>query len=267
MHFDIESFRVQRGSRVRLAKLPTDDTGPFRDKEKAAELTAENQRDIAKLQQRLYAEGKRALLIVLQGMDASGKDGTVRSVFTGINPQGCSVVSFKAPSSNELAHDYLWRVHSVVPARGMIAIFNRSHYESVLVERVRGLVPPAVWKRRYRHINEFERLLADEGTTIVKFFLHISREEQGRRLKARLEDPERRWKYDPRDLRDRRYWNEYQAAYEDALARCSTDYAPWYIVPADHKWFRNWVVSEVIARTLRRMDPRIPDSPRTDSQG
>lgn len=262
MRFDVDSFRIAAGSSVRLSDLPTDDTGPFRDKNEAADRTAANQRELSKLQQRLYAEGARSLLIVLQGMDASGKDGTVRHVFTGVNPQGCSVVSFKAPSPVELAHDYLWRIHAAAPARGMITIFNRSHYESVLVERVRGLAPPDAWKRRYRHINDFERLLSDEGTTIVKFFLHISRDEQGRRLKARLEDPERRWKYDPRDMRERRHWKEYQAAYDEALSRCSTDYAPWYVVPADHKWFRNWLVSEVIVRTLRRMDPRVPTSPR-----
>ena len=211
------------------------------------------------LHNRLYAEATRAMLLVLQGMDASGKDGTIRRVFTGVNPQGCRVVSFREPTATELAHDFLWRVHAACPARGEIAIFNRSHYEDVVAVRVRGLAPVHVWKRRYEHIRDFERLLADEGTAVVKVFLHISREEQRRRLLERLEDPEKRWKFQPGDLDDRRRWDDFSSAYEDAIRETSTEWAPWYVVPADHNWVRNLAVAELLVDTLERLDPKLPD--------
>jgi PPK2 family polyphosphate:nucleotide phosphotransferase len=191
-------------------------------------------------------------------MDAGGKDGAVDHVFSGVNPQGCNVTSFKAPSSNELAHDYLWRIHAATPRRGMIGIFNRSHYESVLVERVQELVPREVWSRRYDHINHFEKLLSDEGVTILKFFLHISKEEQRKRMQARLADPTKNWKFDPNDLVVRKQWDAYMQAYQDAIEQCSTKRAPWYIIPSDHKWFRNWVISDTIVRTMEKLDLNYP---------
>src|SRR6476659_10416888 len=187
-------------------------------------------------------------------MDCGGKDGSIEHVFSSVNPQGCQVTSFKVPTPLELAHDYLWRIHQAVPPKGMIGIFNRSHYESVLVERVKNLVPKDVWSRRYRHINEFERLLADEGTTIIKFFLHISKDEQKRRMQARLDDKQKNWKFNVGDLKERALWDDYQEAYQDALRECSTDYAPWYVVPADKKWYRNWVISDTIVRTVQSLD-------------
>jgi PPK2 family polyphosphate:nucleotide phosphotransferase len=212
------------------------------------------------LHNRLFAEGSRAVLLVLQGMDASGKDGTIRHVLTGLNPQGCRVVSFREPTANELAHDYLWRVHAACPARGELAIFNRSHYEDVVAARVRGLVDAKTWKRRYGHIRAFERLLVDEGTEVVKVFLHVSRDEQRARLQERLEDPEKRWKFQLGDLDDRRRWDEYAAAYEEAIRKTSTRWAPWYVVPADHNWARNLAVAQILARTLERLDPQLPAS-------
>lgn len=218
------------------------------------------------LQERLWAEARRSLLVVLQGLDTSGKDGTIRHVFQGVNPQGCRVASFKVPTATELAHDYLWRVHAVCPARGEIGIFNRSHYEDVLVVRVKELVPKAVWRRRYRHVRELERILAEEGTTIVKVFLHISSDEQRQRLQARIDDPEKRWKFRAADLEDRALWDAYTDAYEDALTKTSTDWAPWYVVPADRKWVRNAAVASILVATLRELDPRLPE-PAEDLSG
>jgi PPK2 family polyphosphate:nucleotide phosphotransferase len=251
-------YLVEPGTKFRIDRIKADDTGSFRGKPQAQKAMAGNTEKMAELQQRLYAEAKHALLVVLQGMDTSGKDGTIKHVFREINPQGCSVVSFKVPSQEELAHDYLWRIHVHTPARGMIAIFNRSHYESVLVERVHEIAPEKIWRHRYDQINAFERLLAEEGTTILKFFLHISKNEQKKRLEARLRDPQRNWKFDPNDLKERSRWDEYQAAYEDALRKCSTEYAPWYVIPADRKWFRNWLVSDLITRTLESMGLKYP---------
>jgi PPK2 family polyphosphate:nucleotide phosphotransferase len=211
------------------------------------------------LQEALYAEGKRGLLIVLQGRDASGKDGTIEHVFAGVNPQGCSVTSFKRPTDIELAHDYLWRIHAAVPRRGMIGIFNRSHYEDVLAVRVHELVPRAVWSRRFEQINAFERLLSDEGTTILKFFLHVSRKEQAKRLKDRLDDPKKNWKYEAGDVGERKLWDDYTTAYRDVLRRCNTRWAPWSLVPADDKPLRNYLVCRTIVETLERMDPRYPE--------
>ncbi|WP_457630342.1 polyphosphate kinase 2 family protein [Oceanithermus sp.] len=256
---DFSRYRVEPGSSFDPAAWPTREGDSLGGGKKAArkELAAIG-KQLSELQARLYAEGRQALLIVLQGMDTAGKDGTIRHVFRMVNPQGVRVASFKKPSARELAHDYLWRVHSRTPARGEIGIFNRSHYEDVLVVRVHELVPPEVWRRRYDHINAFEKLLADEGTRIVKFFLHISKEEQKERLQARLDDPEKHWKFNPADLAERQRWDEYMAAYRDALERTSTEYAPWYAVPSDRKWQRNLIVARVLLETLREMDPRFP---------
>ncbi len=219
------------------------------------ELVAE----LAVLHNRLYAEATRSLILVLQGMDASGKDGTIRTVMTGVNPQGCRVVSFKAPAGSELLHDYLWRVHAVCPARGELGIFNRSHYEDIVAVRVRKLAPEHVWKRRYRHVREFERALSDEGTTVVKVFLHLSPDEQRVRLQERIDNPEKRWKFRAGDLDDRKLWDDFAVAYEDALHETSTDWAPWYVVPADHNWSRNLAVAEVLVDALERLDPKLPE--------
>jgi PPK2 family polyphosphate:nucleotide phosphotransferase len=214
--------------------------------------------ELAALQDRLYAESSQALLVVLQAMDAGGKDGTIKHVFRGVNPQGVTVTSFKVPTPEELAHDFLWRVHAKAPRHGYIGIFNRSHYEDVLVARVHELVPEKVWRRRYAHINHFEELLHDAGVRIVKLCLHISREEQAERLQARLEDPTKRWKFNPGDLAERERWDDYAVAYEEAIRRTSTPHAPWYVVPADRKWLRNWAVSRIVIETLADMDPQYP---------
>lgn len=224
----------------------------------AEALHAENITALRDLQYRLWAEGERSLLVVLQGMDTAGKDGTIRHVFGPLNPQGVRVEGFKQPTPEELAHDYLWRVHRRTPGRGRVVIFNRSHYEDVLVVRVHGLVPEDVWRRRYDEINAFERLLAGSGTTILKIFLHISKDEQKERLQARLDEPTKRWKFSAGDLAERKRWGEYQAAYTEAIARCSTAEAPWFVVPADRKWYRNWAVSSIVRRALEGLDPQPP---------
>jgi len=212
------------------------------------------------LQTRLWAESSQRLLVVLQAMDTGGKDGTIRSVFKGVNPQGVRVWGFGVPTPDELAHDYLWRVHKLTPENGAITIFNRSHYEDVLVVRVKGLVPEERWRKRYDHIARFEELLDDEGTTIVKLFLHISRDEQRERLQARLDEPDKRWKFSMGDLETRAEWDGYMAAYEEAISRTTTEHAPWYVVPADRKWYRNLVVSSILVETLQRMNPQYPDA-------
>jgi PPK2 family polyphosphate:nucleotide phosphotransferase len=216
---------------------------------------------MAELQEMMYAEGKHALLIVLQAMDAGGKDGTIRHVMGGFNPQGCHVTSFKVPTALELSHDFLWRIHPHAPQRGYVSIFNRSHYEDVLVVRVKELVPEPVWQPRYDHIVHLERLLADSGVTILKFFLHISKDEQKRRFEQRLQRPDKRWKFNPDDLKTRSRWDEYMRAYADAIARCTRPWAPWYIIPADHKWYRNLAVSTVIVDTMERMGMSYPPAP------
>jgi PPK2 family polyphosphate:nucleotide phosphotransferase len=218
-------------------------------------------RRMEELQDALYAERTRALLVVLQGRDTSGKDGAIRKVFGRINPQGLELASFKAPTATELAHDFLWRVHKVVPARGAVGVFNRSHYEDVLAVRVHRLVPEAVWRPRYELINQFEHLLTQTGTTVLKFFLHISRAEQRERLLARLEEPEKVWKFSAGDLGERKLWDAYTEAYEEVLARTSTREAPWYVVPADKKYLRDLLIAEVVTQTLERMDPRYPAAP------
>ncbi|ADR37448.1 Polyphosphate:AMP phosphotransferase [Oceanithermus profundus DSM 14977] len=256
---DVSRYRVPPGSGFDPEAWPTREDDDFAGgKKEAKKELARLAVRLGELQARLYAEGRQALLIVLQGMDTAGKDGTIRHVFRAVNPQGVRVTSFKKPTALELAHDYLWRVHRHAPARGEIGIFNRSHYEDVLVVRVHELVPPEVWGRRYDHINAFERLLADEGTRIVKFFLHISKDEQKRRLEARLENPRKHWKFNPADLSERARWGDYAAAYAEALSRTSSDRAPWYAVPADRKWQRNRIVAQVLVDALEAMDPRFP---------
>jgi PPK2 family polyphosphate:nucleotide phosphotransferase len=219
---------------------------------------ADNVAALDDLGYRLYAEGRRSLLIILQGMDSAGKDGTIRHVMEGFNPQSCQVTSFKQPSLDELAHDFLWRIHRAVPRKGNVGIFNRSQYEDVLVVRVHEIVPKEEWQTRYERINRFEKMLSESGTTIVKIFLHISKDEQRKRLQARLDDAKKRWKFSRADIAERQYWGDYQRAYEAAMTRCNTDFAPWYIVPANHKWYRNLVISRILRKTLERMNPRFP---------
>ena len=249
---------VKPGQRVNLSKHDPDFTAALSKRKDAEKQLKANIKRLAELQYLLFAEGARALLIVLQAMDAGGKDGTIRHVMSGVNPQGCKVTSFKVPTAEEAAHDFLWRIHKAVPGKGEIGIFNRSHYEGVLVVRVHGLVPKAVWSRCYGQINAFEKLLADSGVAILKFFLHISKDEQKQRLEARIRDPRKHWKVNPNDIEERRYWGDYMAAFEDALRRCSTAHAPWFIIPANRKWFRDLAVSEIIVETLEAMDMRFP---------
>ena len=255
-----DRWRAEPGRRLDLATLDPGSTegapGGHADTEAALPALHE---ELADLQDRLWAEAKRSLLVVLQAMDAGGKDGTVSHVFRGVNPQGTRVAAFKQPTNIELEHDFLWRVHQVTPRAGEIAVFNRSHYEDVLVPRVHKLITKARWKARYGHIKSFESLLVDGGTTIVKLFLHISKEEQHKRFDARLGDPTKRWKFQSADLVEREHWDEYQVAYDDAISKTTTDRAPWYVIPANHKWYRNWAVSCILIDTLRGMDPQYPE--------
>jgi PPK2 family polyphosphate:nucleotide phosphotransferase len=255
----LESLRVAPSSRVRLSDFDPDDKSIAPgDKEQVAETSVELQKRIGELQELLYAEHKHKILVILQGMDTSGKDGVVRHVMAEASPQGLRVASFKKPTETELEHDYLWRIHAQVPAAGELVVFNRSHYEDVLVVRVHSLVPEAVWKKRYAQINEFERMLTESGTTILKFFLHISPEEQKERLQARLDDPTKRWKFQHGDLAERKKWKDYMKAYEEALSRTSTENAPWYIVPANRKWVRNYVVASVLVKTMEKLKMKFP---------
>ena len=251
------ALRVKPGSRVRLTKLDPGATYGWT-KETAAPALDRQLERLADLQDRFWAESKRSVLIVLQGIDAAGKDGTINKVMEAFNPQGCPVTSFKVPSAEELAHDFLWRIHKAAPRRGEIGIFNRSHYEDVLVVRVHELVPKAVWSKRYDEINAFERHLVANGTTIVKFFLSIDREEQRERFQARYDDPTKRWKFSMGDLQERARWDDYQAAFDEALSRCSTDVAPWYVIPANRKWFRNLAVARILADTIADLRPAYP---------
>ena len=249
---------VKPGQPVALAKFDPGNTFGWEKSDAVAKRLEQNTARLAELQLRLFAASRHAVLIILQGLDASGKDGTVRHVMTGLNPASCRVHSFKVPTAEEARHDYLWRIHQVVPARGEICVFNRSHYEDVLVVRVRQLVPKDVWKRRYDQINDFEQMLTENGVTILKFFLHIDKAEQRDRLRARLADPTKNWKFERSDLDVRRQWGLYQRAYEDALSRCSTKCAPWFVVPANKKWFRNLAVSEIVRATLEDLHPQFP---------
>lgn len=252
-------WRVDGSSTVRLADIDTRSSdGAPGDKDETRAATEPLVERLAEMQNRLWAEQQRSLLLVLQAMDAGGKDGTIRKVFTGVNPQGVRVASFKAPTAHELSHDFLWRIHREVPGKGEIGVFNRSHYEDVLIVRVEELVPEPVWRDRYAHIRHFEDVLADAGTTVVKVFLHISKDEQAERFQARLDTPEKRWKFSAADLTVRAKWDQYQAAYEDALNETATERNPWYVVPADRKWYRDWAVLQILLGALEDMDPQYP---------
>jgi PPK2 family polyphosphate:nucleotide phosphotransferase len=255
----IKKFIVKPGSRVRLSHLDPGFTDPKVTKKRGLAETQKHRERMDSLQQQLYAEQKRSLLICLQGPDAAGKDGVIRHVISGLNPQGCRVVSFKEPTHVELEHDFLWRIESQVPKHGEIVVFNRSHYEDVLIVRVHDLVPKSVWSKRYHQINEFEQRLADEGTHILKFFLHISKEEQLRRFRKRLDDPNRQWKISEADYTERKYWKSYVGAFEEAFDRCSVAGSPWYVIPSDSKWFRDLAVSSIIADTLEGLRIRRPE--------
>lgn len=250
--------RLRVGERLSLGRYDPGETFGW-DKDEAKEALADELEQLAELQTRLFAEGKRSLLVVLQALDAGGKDGTLRKVFTGLNPAGMRVASFSVPCEEELAHDYLWRIHRRLPRRGQIGVFNRSHYEDVLVVRVRSLAPKSVWSRRYDHIRHFEQMLVDEGTSVVKLFLNISKDEQRERLQERVDRPEKHWKFRMGDLEDRALWDDYQQAYRDAMGRTSTPDAPWYVVPADRKWVRNLVIARILRHHLEELDPQYPE--------
>jgi PPK2 family polyphosphate:nucleotide phosphotransferase len=252
---------VTPGTKVDLADFDPNYCGQYQSKRDAAEELDKHLQRLADLQELLYGESKHALLVVLQGMDAAGKDGTVRHVMNAFNPQGVRVVSFKVPTPEELAHDFLWRIHRSTPRLGETVIFNRSQYEDVLVVRVDGLVAKPVWKARYDHINHFERLLSDAGVVILKFFLHISKDEQKRRFQERFSDPTKQWKFSVEDVKKRAQWEDYQEAYAAALTECSTEWAPWYVVPADRKWYRNLVISQAIVDSLQKLDMHYPPLP------
>jgi PPK2 family polyphosphate:nucleotide phosphotransferase len=257
----MSGYRVTPDSGVALDEIDPNDTGGYDGpdgKTKAKAKTDKLIEKLAFLQDRLYANAGRSLLIILQGMDTSGKDGTIKHVMSGVNPMGCHVRSFKVPTPKERAHDFLWRVHPEVPAAGYIGIFNRSHYEDVLVTRVHGMVSKDLVGRRFKQIRDFERHLAQNGTVILKFYLHISKDEQRRRLQDRIDTPKKRWKFNPGDLRERALWNDYQRAYEDAIGDTGSKEAPWYIVPADHKWYRDWVVSRIVLKTMDSLKLQYP---------
>jgi PPK2 family polyphosphate:nucleotide phosphotransferase len=256
----MERYRVKPGGIVRLGEIdPGDKSGFDGSKKEAKKKLVELTGELEALQELLYAEHRHKILVVLQGMDTSGKDGTIRHVFEGVNPQGVRVISFKEPTPEELDHDYLWRVHQHTPGRGEIVIFNRSHYEDVLIVRVHALVPEKQWSRRYQQIVDFERTLVAEGTTILKFFLHIDQNEQRQRLQARLDDPDKHWKFNVEDLKERKRWDEYTGAYEDVLNKTSTEEAPWYVVPANRKWYRNLVIATVLVDTLKGLKMAYPE--------
>lgn len=255
----MDSYRVQSKKKIHLDEVDPNDTSLFSGskKEGLAKL-ADLSKKLDHLQEVLYAEHKHRLLVVIQAMDTAGKDGTIRSVFDGVNPQGVRVASFKTPTPEELDHDYLWRIHKQTPVKGEIVIFNRSHYEDVLVVRVHNLAPQSIWEKRFNQINQFERQLAREGTTIVKFFLHIDLEEQKQRLLDRIQDPTKQWKFNPGDLDERKLWPQYMQAYEDVLNKTSTSWAPWYIIPANRNWYRNLMVSSILVETLQKMKLSYP---------
>ncbi len=245
-------WKVKEGTNVKLKDYDPNYVDKEAERDTADKEIEKLDNELRELQELMWAAQKRSFLIILQGMDTSGKDGTIRHIFARVNPQGCYVHSFKQPTAEELAHDFLWRVHKVTPGKGFLGIFNRSHYEDVLIVRVHKLVPEAVWSRRYKEINNFEKSLADNDTLILKFFLHISSDEQERRLLAREQDKDKAWKISPSDWIERQYWDDYQKAYEDALTKCSTDEAPWYIVPSNHKWYRNLAIAHTLVETMRQ---------------
>lgn len=263
----MERYLVKPGSRIDLGERDPDETITYDgDKEAAKEALDLLNDELEDLQELLYAQHQHRILVVLQGTDTAGKDGVIRHVFDGVNPQGVRVASFKKPTEEELDHDYLWRVHKHTPGKGEIVIFNRSHYEDVLVVRVHELVPGTVWAKRYAQINDFERTLAEEGTTILKFYLHISKGEQKERLQARLDNPKKHWKFNLGDLGERALWSEYVQAYEDVLSKTSTDWAPWYIVPSNRKWYRNLVIGTILVETLKGLEMHYPE-PEDDLSG
>ena len=256
----MKEYQVKPKQEIRLADWDPDDTGPFQgNKGQAQADTKKLNRRLQELQEMLYAEHKHKILVILQGMDTSGKDGAIRHVFGGVNPQGVRVANFKEPTQEELDHDFLWRIHKQVPAQGELVLFNRSQYEDVLIVRVHELVPQEDWEKRYDQINDFERLLAGTGTTILKFYLHIDKDEQKKRLQARLDTPDKRWKFSRGDLKERALWPNYMQAYEDVLNRTSTDAAPWFIVPANHKWYRNYVIARTVVETLDGLGMKYPE--------
>ena len=256
----MDLYKVKPCEKIDLKKLdPKDKTFFTGDKNSGKQTLLELNDELEVMQEKLYAEQKHKLLVILQGTDTSGKDGVIRHVFEGVNPQGVKVAGFKVPTEEELAHDYLWRVHKKTPAKGEIVIFNRSHYEDVLVVRVHSLVPDKIWQKRYEHINQFEKLLADEGTTILKFFLFIDKQEQAERLQARLDDPDKHWKFNKGDLKERKLWDVYQKAYNDMLEKTSTKWAPWYIIPSNRKWYRNLVIASIMVETLKKLNIEYPE--------
>jgi PPK2 family polyphosphate:nucleotide phosphotransferase len=255
----IDQFHIKTGSKVDLGKIDPNFHGNFENESAAVVELAKYSQRLTELQALMTAENKHSLLIVLQAMDGGGKDGTINHVMAAMNPQGCSVVGFKVPTAEELAHDYLWRIHKATPAKGRITVFNRSHYEDVLVVRVHNLVPMDVWSKRYNEINAFERGLVNSGTTIVKFFLHIDKEEQLRRFKDRLDEPDKQWKISDSDYTEREYWEDYQQSYMDAISKCSFNYAPWYVIPANHKWFRNLMVSQILVEIMEGWKMKYPE--------
>ena len=261
----MKNYQVKPKSKLSLSHFDADDTGDYKktdkSKEKAKAVTEKLINNLKELQERLYANGNRALLIVLQGMDTSGKDGTIKHVMSGVNPQGCKVVSFKTPSPEEFDHDFLWRVHQKAPAKGQIGIFNRSHYEDVLITRVHELISEKVIKQRFNQIIEFEELLSESGIVILKFFLHISKDEQKKRLEERINNPEKRWKFNEGDIEERKFWGNYIESFETMMAATSTDQAPWYIVPANRKWYRNLVIAEQVVHALDSMKLKTPRAP------
>jgi len=254
-----DDYRVKPEKSVDLSKSDPRDLGSFKDKDITKAQTVKDAEAIDVLQNRLYAEGQRALLVIIQGIDSSGKDGTVRAVFNSCGPIGVVMTSYKSPSADELAHDYLWRIHKACPPRGMIGIFNRSHYEDVLVAKVRKFASPDVIEQRYEQINNFEKMLVENGTTVLKFMLNLSKEEQAVRLQDRVSDPTKRWKFNPGDLDDRALWDDFTKAYEAALTRCSTKHAPWHIIPADRNWVRNGAIAQIVREKLEEMNPQFPE--------
>lgn len=254
-----KTYLSPREESLSLAKWDSNDTGTFNKKKPSIKALNTLRLELKSLQEVLYAEHKHKILIVLQAMDTGGKDGTIRHIFSGVNPQGIRVVSFKAPTQREVDYDYLWRIHNKVPPKGFIGIFNRSHYEDVLIARVHNFVDQKQWEKRYRHIREFERMLSDEGTHILKFYLHISKDEQKKRLERRLKLPEKNWKFEMADINERKLWDNYISAYEDAINNTNTQYAPWHIIPSNHKWYRNYIIAKILVDKLKSLNMKYPE--------
>lgn len=265
----IEKYLAHQHSKFVISKFKTEDTDKFKSKDEAAEILDKNIKKMSELQDKLYAQDKYSLLLIFQAMDAAGKDGTIKHVMSGLNPQGTQVYSFKQPSAEEVDHGYLWRINKALPERGRIGIFNRSHYEEVLIVRVHNLIASSklpekfidknIWQKRFEQITNFEKYLYENGTVIIKFFLHISKEEQKKRFLDRIEDPSKNWKFSMSDIEERKYWDEYQKCYEEAIAATSKDFSPWYVIPADKKWFARLLVSEIIVETLKKLNPEYPE--------